>query len=282
MSAAEGGAAISAVSWPEHLFMVGCGNMAGAMLSRWLACGLPPERVTVLRPSGRPVADGVRVITDYPDVVPAGYVLLGMKPAMVADVAARLSPLVGPGHKLLSILAGISAEALGRSFPDAGGIVRVMPNTPVGIGRGVSALFAGQGTEDSAKEAVTAFLSPLGLAEWIADESQFDLVTALSGCGPAFVFRFIDALGSAAARLGLPADQAARLALATVDGAAGLATDADVSPAVLADRVASPGGMTREGLNVLDADDRLIALMEAVLRAARDRGAELARMAGAA
>ena len=95
-------------------------------------------------------------------------------------------------------------------------------------------------------------MAPLGLVEWIGDAALFNAVTALAGSGPGFLYRFIDALAEAGAALGLPADQALRLALATVEGSAMLAAAADASPAVLADRVASPGGSTREGLNVLD------------------------------
>jgi pyrroline-5-carboxylate reductase len=112
---------------------------------------------------------------------------------------------------------------------------------------------------------------------WLDDEAQFDLVTALAGSGPGFVYRFIDALAGAAVDLGLDADTAAQLALATVDGAATLAAAADVSPAALADRVASPGGMTREGLNVLDNGDALRRLLAETLRATRDKGAALSK-----
>ena len=166
-------------------------------------------------------------------------------------------------------------------FPGVYDIVRVMTNTPVGVGRGVCALQADAPTSPAARAQAEALMRPLGLAEWIADEAQFNLVTALSGCGPAYLFRFIDALAGAAARLGLPTDQAERLALATVRGASTLAAQADVSPAMLADRVASPGGMTREGMNVLDRDDRLLDLRTDTLRAARDRGEEMARAAEA-
>ena len=105
----------------------------------------------------------------------------------------------------------------------------------------------------------------------------FNRVTALSGCGPAFLFRFVDALARAGEAIGIPADQAARMALATVQGAANMAAGAQVSPAALADQVASPGGMTREGLNILDADDRLLVLLTDTLAAARDRGEAMAR-----
>jgi pyrroline-5-carboxylate reductase len=265
-------------AWPARLFMIGCGNMAGQMLSRWLACGLDPARVTVLRPSGRPVAPGVAVVTDYPQVLDSGTtVLIGMKPYQFADVMPQLAGIAAPDTQFVSILAGTTAAQLRDALPQGAQIVRVMPNTPVGVGQGVCALFADEATHDAARASVQALMTPLGLAEWIADEAQFNLVTALSGCGPAYLFRFIDALARAGEALGLPADQAGRLALATVQGTATLAAASDEAPGVLADRVASPGGMTRQGMNVLDADDRLVTLLTDTLRAARDRGEAMAR-----
>lgn len=265
-------------AWPARLFMVGCGNMAGQMLSRWLACGLDPARVTVLRPSGRPVAPGVAVVTQYPQMLDAGTtVLIGMKPYQFADVMPQLAGIAAPDTQFVSILAGRTAAQLRDALPQGAQIVRVMPNTPVGVGQGVCALFADEDTHDATRASVQALMTLLGLAEWIADEAQFNLVTALSGCGPAYLFRFIDALARAGEALGLPADQAGRLALATVQGAATLAAASDEAPGVLADRVASPGGMTRQGMNVLDADDRLVTLLTDTLRAARDRGEAMAR-----
>ena len=268
--------------FPESLFLAGCGNMAGQMLLRWLECGLEPARVLIYRPSGRPFADGVRVVDAWPDSLPDGTViLLGMKPYQIDAVASDLVAVGGSNLRLVSILAGVKMASLRTHFPGVADIVRVMPNTPVGVGQGVCALHADARTSTAARAQAEALMRPLGLAEWIADEAQFNLVTALSGCGPAYLFRFIDALAGAAARLGLPSDQAERLALATVRGASTLAAQADVSPAVLADRVASPGGMTREGMNVLDRDDRLLDLLTDTLRAARDRGEEMARAAEA-
>ena len=264
--------------FPDHLFLVGCGNMAGQMLARWLDCGLDAAQVTVLRPSGKPVADGVTVVTDYPAALPAGTtVLLGMKPYQIADVADALARLCTSDTRIVSILAGTTLAQLRDRFPAAMDIVRAMPNLPVGLGEGITALFTDGQTSATARDAVDALIQPLGLVEWIADESLFNQVTALSGCGPAFLFRFIDALARAGEAIGIPADQAARMALATVQGSAHMAARASDSAAVLADRVASPGGMTREGLNVLDADDRLMALLTDTLAAARDRGAAMAR-----
>jgi pyrroline-5-carboxylate reductase len=264
--------------FPPHIFMVGCGNMAGQMLARWLSCGLDPADVTVLRPSGKLVGPGVKVITAYPDRLPDGtLVLLGMKPNQLADVAPRLASIGGQKMIFVSMLAGTTALQLRDALPGRMDIVRVMPNTPVRVGQGVCALYADEDTSLEVRASVEALMQLLGLAEWITDEQQFNLVTALSGCGPAYLFRFIDALAVAGTRLGLSADQAGRLALATVRGASTLAGEADVDPGVLADRVASTGGMTRQGMNVLDADERLVALLTDTIRAARDRGEEMAR-----
>ena len=125
---------------------------------------------------------------------------------------------------------------------------------------------------------MSCLLAPLGTPEWF-DESLFDAVTALAGSGPAFVYRFIDALAKGGAAIGLPVEQAGRLAMATVEGASALAAASGVEPAELARRVASPGGTTEAGLKVMDAGEATLKLAEATLRAAAERGAEMARAA---
>ena len=262
-----------------RLLLVGCGNMGGAMLRRWLDDGIDPAAVTVVSPSLRAVPDGVRVVRE----IPAGQgerdfdtIVLALKPQQLASL--RNTPLKDHAPRLLiSILAGVDEDAL-AAMCAAGAIVRAMPNLPVAIGRGVVALHC-SASDPATRESVTELMAPLGLVEWIDDAALFDAVTALSGCGPGFVFRFVDALAAAGATLGLPVDQAARLALATVGGAAAMAARSDVSPATLADRVASPGGSTREGLNVLDHDHALRRLLADTLAASARRNAELAAAA---
>ncbi|MBB4641684.1 pyrroline-5-carboxylate reductase family protein [Rhizorhapis suberifaciens] len=273
---------MAAQIFPESLFLVGCGNMTGQMLARWLECGLNPADVAVYRPSGRAVPGGVSVTDRWPEKLRDGtVVLLGMKPYQLGEVASKMAAIAGKDLRLVSILAGVKTSSLRSHFSAFADVVRLMPNTPVGVGQGVCALYADSRTGPAVRNQIEALMQPLGLAEWIADEAQFNLVTALTGCGPAYLFRFIDALATAAARLGLSSDQAERLALATVRGGATLAVQAHETPAILADRVASPGGMTREGMNVLDRDERLLALLTETLRAARDRGEEMAREADA-
>lgn len=270
----------AAQDWPQALLLVGCGNMAGAMLARWLDCGLPPERVTVVRPSGRPVADRVTVMTTLPDAIaPDTLVLLGHKPQQLPDIAPELDARLGEGATIFSILAGVSTAQLASAFPQAAAHVRAMPNMPVRSGHGVVSLFVDPSTPAYARDIADLLCRPLGLVAWLEDEALFDAATALAGCGPAYVYRFIDALAKAGEAVGLSADIAAGMAVATVEGAALAAAASGQTPGVMADAVASKGGMTREGLDVLDRPDGLAPLIEATLRAAQNRGAELARLA---
>jgi len=262
----------------ETILIVGCGNMGGAMLAGWLAGGLAPSRFTVVDPVLAKAPTGVTLLRELPQGAAFDAVLLGIKPQMLGDLAPSIAPFARGDTTVLSILAGVELETLAARFPDAGALVRMMPNLAAAIGKSPIAL-AGQGLDHAGKAEVTALLAPLGTPEWLASESLFDVVTALAGSGPGFVYRFIDALASGASALGLDPAQAQRLALATVEGASLLAAASPHSPAELADRVASPGGTTRAGLDVLDADKALARLIEATLRAASDRGAEMARTA---
>ena len=255
------------------ILICGCGNMGGAMLAGWLRGGLDPARFTVVDPVLPEAPAGVRLLRDVP-AESFDFVLLGIKPQALDQVAPALEPATR-GAVLLSILAGAELASLAERFPQAAGMVRVMPNLAAAIGRSPLGLFA-QGLDDAALDQVGALLAPLGTAEWLASESQLDAVTALAGSGPAFVYRIIDALGKAGAELDLDPDQARRLAVAMVEGAAILAASTDLAPEELARRVTSPGGTTAAGLVVLDRDQALNRLISATLRAARDRGAEMA------
>lgn len=262
-----------------RLLIVGCGNMGGAMLAGWLAAGEPPASFAVLDPALPEAPAGVMLYRSAEEAAAAGgheAVLLGFKPQQLAALAPGLQDLCGEGVTLCSLLAGITLDQLAAAFPAARAHVRVMPNLAARIGRS-PVILAERGLDAAGREAVFARFDALGTALWLADETPFDLVTALAGSGPGFVYRFIDALAGAAAELGLERALADRLALATVEGAALLAAGSDVSPATLADRVASPGGMTREGLDVLDAGGALLRLMTDTLRATRDKGAALSQ-----
>lgn len=262
------------------IWLAGAGNMGGAMLRGWLGAGVEAARVLVIRPSGAAVDGGVQVLkSPPPDGEMPAVLVLAMKPQKLDEAVPALAPMVGEGTLIVSVLAGVEVASLAKRFPRHRGIVRVMPNTPVAIGKGVALLHADARTDVATRAEAEELARPLGLTEWIPDETLFGAATALSGCGPAFLFRFIDAMAKAGAKLGLDEAQAARLALATVEGAALLAAGSDENPARLADRVASPGGSTRAGLNVIDEGAALDRLMASVLKASFDRNEEMAAAA---
>lgn len=265
--------------WPASMVIVGCGNMGGAMLAGWLRGGIEPSCFTIVDPFLKAAPEGVTLLRDLAQLPEAGFdcLLIGVKPQMLGEVAPRIAPLAHGHVVVLSILAGVELSSLARRFPVAGGLVRIMLNLSAAIGKSPIALAAGVGATQH-KDAVTSLMNPLGTPEWI-DESLFDLVTALAGSGPAFVYRFIDTLASGATAIGLDPAQARRLALATVEGASLLASSSEAGPGELARRVASPGGTTQAGLDILDADNALADLIRETLQAAADRSAEMARAA---
>ncbi|WP_296675936.1 pyrroline-5-carboxylate reductase dimerization domain-containing protein [Novosphingobium sp.] len=261
----------------NSILILGCGNMGGAMLAGWLKGGLAAKTFTVVDPFLDDAPDGVRLLRTIPDEA-FDAVLLAVKPQLLDEAAPSLARQLHQGTVVFSILAGVELASLAMRFPGAGALVRVMPNLAAAIGKSPVALYD-RGLDAAGRDAATTLMLPLGPVEWLASESDFDLVTALSGSGPGFVYRFIAAMADAAAALGLDAAQAQRLAIATVEGAAQLAAASPDGPGELARRVASSGGSTQKGLDVLDANDALLTLIKATLRAARDRNAELAAAA---
>ncbi|MEO0872155.1 MAG: pyrroline-5-carboxylate reductase dimerization domain-containing protein, partial [Pseudomonadota bacterium] len=255
--------------------IIGCGNMGGAMLAGWLAAGIPAERFAIRDPALEAAPEGVALYRSAQEV-PGTHdaVLLGFKPQQLGALAPGLQGLAGESVAVHYLLAGLTLGQICEAFPKARAYIRVMPNLAARLGKS-PILLAQSGLEAAQSGDVHAFYDTLGTAVWLEDESRFDLLTALAGSGPGFVYRFIDALAQAATRLGAQPDQASQLALAMVDGASSLAAGAEMSPGVLADAVASPGGMTREGLNVLDSDEALVSLLSRTLEATASRGTAL-------
>lgn len=260
---------------PGPLWLAGCGHMAGAMLARWLDEGMDPAHVSVIRPSGRAAGRGIRVTTAFPeDEVPA-IVMLGMKPHQLDAVTPKLAPILDPRTILVSIMAGVELASLRQRFPGPETVIRAMPNLPVRLGKGVVGLFS-DSADLAARNTVTALMATLGHAEWFEDETLFNLVTILAGSGPAFAYRFMEALADAAEALGFPREQALHLTLATVEGAAALARSEGRPLGELAAAVASPGGTTQAGLKLLDADGTFRRILAETLEAARRRSLEMA------
>ncbi|MBJ7254161.1 MAG: pyrroline-5-carboxylate reductase [Sphingomonadaceae bacterium] len=263
-------------AFPSKICFYGCGNMGSAMLRGWVAAGVSPDTFHVVDPVAINLPAGVAVSRASQGAArPFDMLVLGIKPQLLSSLAPDIASLLAPGAWVISILAGTTTHSLSEAFPNAR-IIRLMPNLAAAIGKSPLGVFAPNETE-LVKEDIAAWLTPLGAVIWIDDEAHMDAVTALAGSGPAFIYRVIDALTKGGEASGLPHSVAAQLAISMTEGAAILAATSPETPKALAARVTSPGGTTAAGLAVLDADYALDRLMTQTLRAARDRGTELAK-----
>lgn len=263
----------------ERIAFLGGGVMASAILRSLLAAGvIPPAQAAVSDPSegARRAAEalGARATASNTEAVAGADVLLiAVKPHLVPEVLQGLGESLKPEQLLVSIAAGVTLaqlEALAPRNP----VIRVMPNTPVQVGAGAAALCRGSRASDAHVELARALFSPGGVCLEVT-EPQMDAVTGLSGSGPAYVCLIIEALADGAVRMGLPRAAALQLAAQTVLGAAKLVLETGEHPAVLKDRVATPGGTTIAGLAALEAAGVRSGLIQAVEAATR-RSRELA------
>jgi pyrroline-5-carboxylate reductase len=259
--------------------LIGCGKMGGAMLRGWLAAGTV-DHVDILEPSGHARAPKTEIFTDLasfmrgarkPDIV-----ILAVKPQIMGEVCAALKAFVPPAALVLSIAAGKTIASFENIFGASQPVVRVMPNTPAAIGKGIGVAVANKHVTPPQRTAAHGLLSATGMIEWIDDESLMNAVTAVSGSGPAYVFHLIETLAAAGERAGLSPDLSMKLARQTVIGSAALAeTDSTVPVAKLRENVTSPGGTTAAALEILMNGD-LQKIYDRAIGAATQRGKELA------
>jgi pyrroline-5-carboxylate reductase len=267
---------------------IGVGNMGRAILGGLLNGGHPRERLRAADADAEACARvqrevGVAASADnHAAAADADVLVLAVKPQQLKAVAAGLLPAAGGRRPLvLSIAAGIGTAALAGWFGADTPIVRSMPNTPALIGRGTSALFATAATDEARRALAEAIMRAVGVVHWLDDEALMDAVTALSGSGPAYLFRVIECLAQSGERLGLDPALARRLALETAAGASELALASPFDPATLRAQVTSKGGTTEQALKVLD-EGGIDALFSRALTAARDRSRALSEEFGKA
>jgi pyrroline-5-carboxylate reductase len=266
------------------LLLVGCGKMGGAMLDGWLDSGIAGGGVHIVEPhagaierfSGR---DGV-VVHPSTEAVPGdlapGVVVLAVKPQTMDETLGPLARFVDPGTVFLSIAAGKTIGYFERHLGASAAIVRAMPNTPAAVGRGITAICPNANVSTDQQALSKALLESVGEVVEFDDEDQIDVVTALSGGGPAYVFLLIETLAAAGVASGLPEDLALRLARVTVSGSGELARRSEETAAQLRINVTSPGGTTAEALRVLMAEDGIQPIFDRAIAAATARSRELA------
>ena len=265
------------------VLLVGCGKMGSALLQGWLDEGLEPLDVFIVEPFSDNLEAfkkrGVTVVStaeQLPKNLSPSTLILAVKPQMMDEAAPIYKPMIPSTCLVVSIAAGKTIGYFEDIFGHQAAIVRVMPNTPAAIGRGISVLCANQAVSEEQKASAEILMSAVGLTDWIDDEDLINPVTALSGGGPAYVFLLIETLTEAGIKAGLPEALSKRLALHTVAGSGALAEAADEEPSQLRVNVTSPGGTTLEALNVLMAEEGLQPLITKAIQAATDRSRELA------
>ncbi|WP_165219738.1 pyrroline-5-carboxylate reductase [Aquisphaera insulae] len=263
---------------------IGAGKMATALVQGMLRSGAADRTEIVAADpleetrTSLAVETGIAVHAENAAVVASSDVLvLAVKPQSMPKVLHELRPLVGPGHLIVSIAAGVPIFALGEGLGPDRRVVRVMPNTPALLGEGASAYAMGPGTVPADEALVERFLSSVGRVVRVP-ESLLDAVTGLSGSGPAFVYMIIEALSDGGVRVGLPRDIATTLAAQTVLGAARMVLETGLHPGLLKDQVTSPGGTTIAGVQTLERRGLRGSLIDAV-EAATARSAELSAAA---
>jgi pyrroline-5-carboxylate reductase len=259
------------------LVLLGCGKMGSAMLKGWLDSGVPAASVTVLDPypSDWLKGTGVNLNVDLP-ANPA-IVLVAVKPQMMGDALPSLQALGNGDTVFLSVAAGITIKTyeamLGANTP----IIRAMPNTPAAIGRGITGIVGNAVATPAHVDLADQLLQAVGQVVRLEDEGQIRALTAVSGCGPAYVFHLIEAMAAAGEAAGLSPEMSLQLAKATVGGAGALAENADETPTQLRINVTSPNGVTAEALRVLmNEEDGFPPLLDRAIKAAVQRDAELA------
>ncbi|PCJ43678.1 MAG: pyrroline-5-carboxylate reductase [SAR86 cluster bacterium] len=266
----------------QTIAFIGAGNMATALIKGLLAKGCPCVKLWASDPNSKQLEilkndTGINVSSDNSEIINhADIVVLAVKPQLMNEV---LSPLQGALSEkpvlLISIAAGVSIQTLQSLSSKHQAIVRCMPNTPALVEAGASALFANAHTSEDQKQHAQSILAAVGTVCWLQQESDIDIVTALSGSGPAYFFLFIEALQTAAIDQGLNPDIANSLALQTAFGAAKLALSSDGDIAELRRKVTSPGGTTEAALAQFEKDDFRTIIARAVAKA-KARSEELA------
>lgn len=265
--------------------VIGAGRMGGAMLSGWTKGRkpiVPVKDILIVDP--KPGGEASSVIEngagyvqrlEY-NVATAKFVLLAIKPQSFDAIAPEVALCLPPDCTVISIMAGITVERLQETF-EGRSIIRAMPNTPASIGKGITAFVSGKAISSNQKKHVVKLLSAVGEAVELENEAMIDMVTAVSGSGPAYFFHMVEALAGAGEAIGLSEDHARKLAAQTLIGAGALVEQSGESATELRRAVTSPGGTTQAALDVLMRENGLPRVLREAVSAAYRRSQELGK-----
>jgi len=262
----------------DSIAFIGGGNMASALIAGLIKQDTPAQQICVVDPDANArdtltTRFGVKTLAQADaSLGAAGLVVWAVKPQVFKAAAAATASMTRQALHL-SVAAGVRSDSI-ASWLGTERVVRAMPNTPALIGQGISGLFARASVSQDDKARVNQLLASTGTAIWFDAEDKLDVVTALSGSGPAYVFYFMEAMTMAGTEMGLEREQAQQLAIATFAGASALAQSSSDAPQMLRQRVTSKGGTTFAAISSMEDND-VRALFIDAMYAARERAKAL-------
>jgi pyrroline-5-carboxylate reductase len=267
----------------QKIGFIGGGNMASSLISGLIASGHSPQDVWVsdINPETLKVlADNLKVntSTNNDDIINAvDVIVLAVKPQILSSVAKNAATSIQRKQNLVvSIAAGISQHSLSQWLGDNIAIVRCMPNTPALVLTGATALHANAQVTTEQHDLAENIMRSVGITLWVNDESELDVVTAVSGSGPAYYFLLMEAMEKVAIDMGMSEITARLLVQQTALGAAKIALESSESPEQLRKRVTSPGGTTEQAIETFEQGG-FTALVSKALHAARNRSIEMSK-----
>lgn len=265
----------------KKISFIGGGNMAQALISGLISCGVKPSLITVADPSSdareQLAAKGLYTVDPTADakaaVIDADIVVLAVKPQVMKAVVSGFADALDT-QLVISVAAGLSTALLSNMLGGYSNIVRAMPNTPAMIQMGATGLYGTDDISAEQKQLATAVMEASGLVMWVDNEEHMHAVTAVSGSAPAYMFYFIEAMVDGGVALGLDKEQASALAMQTMLGAAKMALGSEDAPSELRRKVTSPNGTTQTAIESMQANDISRQIIEA-MQACYDRSQAL-------
>jgi len=265
-----------------RIAFIGGGNMATAMIGGLFAANDVPSKIQVADPD--PIVRA-RLEEHWPvncyeqaseAIKDVDTIVLAVKPQSLPTVLDDIGDSVNAAQLVISIVAGIPVNQIATQLKSPAAIIRTMPNIPALIDQGITAMFASKRCSPAQHQVAENLMQSVGTVVWLEQEDLLDVVTAVSGSGPAYFFYLVEAMQKAGTRLGLPAETASKLALHTASGASAMALTSDLDVAELRQRVTSKGGTTQAAMDILRAGG-FEDLVDAAIAAATRRGKELAQ-----
>lgn len=270
---------------PRKIAFIGAGNMTQSIVGGMVKSGYPSELIHISNPSPAKLEKlsaelHVHTSQDNAQVANAADVIvLSVKPQLMADVCAALKEAVPDlAEKLIvTIAAGIRIEKYRQYLGENIRMIRVMPNTPSLVGKGMSGLVADDRVSDDDRQYITDAFDGVGATLWVSDEDQLDILGAVAGSGPAYFFEFMASLQKAATALGFDRDKAREMVQQTALGAAAMTVASELELEDLRKQVTSKGGSTAKGVEVYQAAD-IDDISKRAVQAAVQRNQEMAKL----